>query len=64
MKNRKFNGETYTLAFNRNHKDDAVGMKKHIQHNGGSARVVKAKDGYEIYAQYSTLGRMRHKRKT
>jgi hypothetical protein len=65
MKHRKFNGETFSLAFNRSTKDDALGMKKHIQNNGGSARVVKLKDSYEIYAQYSTLGRIgsHHKRK-
>jgi hypothetical protein len=58
MKNRKFDGHTYTLQFNRNHKDDAEGMKKHIHFNGGQARIVKTKEGYGIYARYSIAGRL------
>jgi hypothetical protein len=55
---RKFDGHHFSLAFNRNTKADAIGMKKHIHFNGGQARVVKSKEGYGIYARYSTAGKL------
>jgi hypothetical protein len=64
MKTKKINGQIFTLQFVRSKKTDAQGMKKHIQNNGGLARIIKTRNGYEVYATYSTLGRMRKRSKT